>query len=65
MYQPNQPQQQQGYFQPPQQPNPYQNPNQQSSQIPLSMANLKAYTTSQNQETELQIVFNNFLNALK
>lgn len=43
----------------------FQNPQQQAQgQIPLQMGNLKALT-NQNQETELQIVFNNFLNAIR
>lgn len=31
----------------------------------LSNTNLRAYTTTQNQENELQIVFNNFWSAIK
>lgn len=67
--------QQQGFFQSPQQPQPQQqqglfanqnpNPMQNTGQIPLNMGNLRTLTAAQNQENELQMVFNNFLNALK
>ena len=72
-----QPQQQQGFFQSPQQPQPQpqgvfpnQNPSpmqnmQNPGQIPLNMGNLRTFTATQNQENELQMVFNNFLNAMK
>ena len=71
-----QPQQQQGFYQPAQQPQPQpqtqglfpnQNPNpmQNPGQIPLNMGNLRTFTATQNQENELQMVFNNFLNAMK
>lgn len=42
-------------------------PNQMNTQYNPTLGNtsLKAYTTTQNQENELQIVFNNFLNAIK